>query len=105
MVAYKNFVKNIGIIGATDVLVALERIILLPIITKLLSVGDYGVWVQFGVTISLIPTFALLGLKVSMVRFLAGEKDRRKIQDGIYSVLTVVFFISLIISLFLTVFK
>lgn len=98
---YRNFVKNIGIIGTTDILVALERMVLLPIITKLLSVGDYGVWVQFSTTISLVPTFALLGLRAAVVRFLSGEKDRKKIQEGIYSVLALVSLISLIVALVL----
>ena len=51
------------------------------------------------VTISLLSPLALLGLTTAMIRFLAAEKDKTKIQEGFYSVIFVVFFVSLVLSL------
>ena len=51
------------------------------------------------VTISLLSPLALLGLTSARIRFLSAEKDKGKIQDGFYSVISVVFFVSLILSL------
>lgn len=105
MSSYQKFTKNIGIIGSANVLVALEAIILLPVITKLLGAANYGIWVQLGVTISLIAPLALLGLPFTLVRFLAGEKDKKEIQEGVYSVLSLIFIVVLIISLVFIIFS
>jgi O-antigen/teichoic acid export membrane protein len=51
------------------------------------------------VTISLLSPLALLGLHSAMIRFLAAEKDKTKIQEGFYSVIFVVFFAGLLLSL------
>jgi O-antigen/teichoic acid export membrane protein len=99
---YQKFTKNIGIIGLTNSLIFIERIIPLSLITKLLGTENYGIWTQLGVTISLITPLVLLGLPGAIVRFLAAKKDKKEIQEGIYSVLTLIFIFSLIIiSLFL----
>jgi O-antigen/teichoic acid export membrane protein len=102
---YKNFAKNIGIVGATNIFVALERMILLPVITKLLGVGDYAVWTQVGVTISLIPQFSLLGLRDSMIRFLSGEKDEKEIREGTYAILSIIILTSLLVGFLLFFFS
>ncbi len=84
---------------------ALSGMVLLPVITKLLGPKDYGVWVQLKGTINLIIPFILLGLPSAIVRFLAAEKNKEKIREGVYSVLFFVFFISLAAALFLTIFS
>ncbi|MDD5145046.1 MAG: oligosaccharide flippase family protein [Candidatus Pacebacteria bacterium] len=100
MTSVKSFTKNIGIVGLVNVSIAIERIILLPIITKLLGAEGYGVWSQIGVTISLLSPLVLLGLSYTLVRFLAGEKDKKEIQESIYSVLFFVFLTSLAAAAF-----
>ncbi len=104
MTSYHAFVKNIGIISWVNLLLFLERIILLPVITKLLGAENYGIWAQIGVTISLLSPLAVLGLNGAVVRFLAGEKTEEEIREGVYSVLTLVFIVSSIIALFLIIF-
>lgn len=105
MSEYKLFVQRIGLIGLTNILVSLSSIILLPIITKNLSIQDYGIWVQVNITMGLIPVLATFGLPYSMVRFLASMKDKEKIQEGFYSITLVVVLASLIISLFMFLFS
>jgi len=102
--SYKLFVKRIGLLGITNFLIVLNTIILIPILTKNLSTSDYGIWIQVITTNFLITSFVSLGLPYTMVRFLSAENDRKKIQDGFYSmaflILIFSFFISLIIFIF-----
>ena len=105
MSSYQKFAKNFGIIGLANLFVAIEGIIFLPIITKILGAISYGIWSQLGVTVSLLTPIVLLGLPGALVRFLAAEKDKREIQEGFYSVLTLIFVFALTVALFLTIFS
>jgi len=105
MTSYHTFVKNIGIISWANLLLFLERIILLPVITKLLGAENYGIWTQLGVTISFVSPLVILGLNGAVVRFLAGEKTEKEVQEGVYSVLTIVFVATSIIALLLIIFN
>ena len=96
---YKLFVQRIGLIGITNILVALSSLILLPIMTKSFSISNYGIWVQINTTIGLIPNLATLGLPYTMVRFFSSEKDKEKIQEGFYSLLSIVLVSSIILSI------
>ena len=68
-IEYKLFVQRIGLVGITNILIALSSLILLPILTKGLSITEYGTWVLIMTTIALIPNVANLGLPYTMVRF------------------------------------
>jgi O-antigen/teichoic acid export membrane protein len=102
---YKKIVQDIGIIGIANILSSFSGILLIPVITKILGVHDYGLYVQFIVTIALITGFATLGLPYATVRFLAGVKDKRQIQDDIYSSIVLIFLTSLIVSFILIIFS
>ena len=102
---YKLFVQRIGLVGITNILIALSSLILLPIMTKSFSIGDYGVWVQINTTIALIPNLATLGLPYTMVRFLSAEKNKEKIQEGFYSIASIVLASTFIISALLFIFS
>ncbi len=86
MTEYHQFARRIGLIGATNLLISLSGLILLPILTKTLPIEDYGTYVQITVTIGLIPGVVMLGLPYTMVRFLAAAKSREEIQEGYYSI-------------------
>lgn len=98
MSSHFKFTKNIGIMGFINVLMALKGIILLPILTKSLSVENFGIWSQIMVSLSLITPIAVLGLPYALIRFLPAEKERKEIQEGIYSVLALVFIFTLVIA-------
>ncbi|MCC7564060.1 MAG: oligosaccharide flippase family protein [Methanobacterium sp.] len=102
---YKIFVQRIGLVGIANLLVALSSLILLPILTKNLSIDDYGIWVQINTTISLLPNLTTLGLPYTMVRFLSSETDKHQRQEGFYSILIMVLVSTLIVSLLLLVFS
>ena len=102
--SYKKFTKNIGLLGLTQVIVAVSGIALLPVITKSLGAENYGVWTQIIVTLSLLTPFMLLGLPYTLVRFLAGQKDQHEIKDGIWSTITIVFGVSMMCFFLLILF-
>jgi len=102
--SYQKFAKDVLIIGGTNVLIALSGIILLPLITKTLGAHDYGIWIQFNVTLSLIGAFTGLGLTYAMTRFLAAKTNREEIQEEFYSVFYLVPMVTLIASIVLIAF-
>lgn len=98
MSGYKLLAQRIGLLGISNVLFNISGIILLPILTKSLSVENYGIWVQVGVTVGLLPILINLGLSNSMIRYLAAEKKREGIQEGFYSITITILFSSLIVT-------
>ena len=99
--SYQKFAKDVLIIGIANALVALSGIILLPLITKTLGAHDYGIWAQVQVTINLALGFVGLGLPYAMTRFLPAKTNREEIQEEFYSVLCLVFFATLLVSVVL----
>lgn len=97
--SYQKFTKDIGIIGLTELVIALKGLIILPIITKLLGAENYGIWAQLIITLGLLTPIATLCLPYTLVRFLAAEKDKKEIQNGIWSVFAIILGTSLLISL------
>ena len=95
---YKKIFRDIGIIGIANLFSVFNGILLIPIITKVLGAEEYGLFVQFTVTISLIASFSTLGLPYTTVRFLAGEKDSKRICDDLYSTFSLIALASIIIS-------
>lgn len=76
---------------------------MLPLLTKNLSVADYGIWVQFTTTVTLLSLVASLGLTTTLIRFLASKKDIDKIREVFYSIFFVIlaFLVVVIIILML----
>ena len=97
----KLLVQRIGLIGLMNLLTNLGGIILLPILTKNISVGDYGIWAQVNVTMGLISILILLGLPQSMVRFMTAAKEQDEIQESFYSILLMVAAAGALISIIL----
>ncbi len=104
MKEYKLFAQRLGIVGITHILVGLSGLVFLPIITNNLSISNYGVWVQFTTSVSLLYLLGILGLPFTMVRFLAAEKDKDKIQEVFYSITFIVIIASLILAFVLFLF-
>jgi O-antigen/teichoic acid export membrane protein len=86
MVDYGLIVRRMGLSGIANALAAFSGLILLPILTKNLSIEDYGTWALIAVTLTLVPQFATLGLPTAMVRFLAASTDKQHIQEVFYSI-------------------
>ncbi len=102
---YELLVKRIGLTGIASFVVALSPVLLLPILTKILTIQEYGLWSLILVTAGFVPMVVLLGLPNSMVRFLAPVKDKDEIREGYYSIALVVLGVGFVSSLFLLVFE
>ncbi|HEY3272815.1 MAG TPA: polysaccharide biosynthesis C-terminal domain-containing protein [Methanocella sp.] len=101
---YRNIVRDIGVLGLSSALVTASGIFLLPIITRNMGVANYGLYVQFMVTVALVSTFAPLGLPYATVRFLAGHKDKKVIRDDVWSTMVLILIASLVFSAFFFLF-
>ncbi len=88
---YSRFSRQIAYIIAANVVGLLFGFIRLPILTKGLGVAMYGTWSLLDVTIALITPFALMGLHMGVVRFLAAEKDDKRVKEEFLSVFSAVF--------------
>lgn len=102
---YELLVKRIGLTGLASLVVSLSPVLLLPILTKILTIQDYGIWSLIVVTASFVPMVVLLGLPNSMVRFLAPEKNKDEIREGYYSIALVVLGAGLVSSFILLLFE
>ena len=99
MSEYELLVKRTGLAGLSNFVVSLSPIILLPILTKLLTIEEYGIWTLIVVTASFVPVLVSLGLTSSLVRFLAPVINKEEIREGYYSVALAVVCASLVASL------
>lgn len=94
MADYKLIAQRIGLVGLTNVLLSLSGIILLPILTKNMSIEDYGIWTQIYVTIGIFPGLVTFGLPYATVRFLPALNNKLEIQETFYSIFFFVLFTS-----------
>ena len=98
-----KFVKDVGILGIAQFFTIIGQIILLPIFTKILGPLAYGLWIQTFITTSFLIPFISLGIPYAMIRFLPSLKNKKDIQEDFYSALTLIFVLSLIVSILLFV--
>jgi O-antigen/teichoic acid export membrane protein len=101
---YELLVKRIGLTGLANLVVALSPVLLLPILTKILTIQEYGIWTLIVVTAGFVPMLVTLGLPAAMIRFLAPVKNEDDIREGYYSIALVVLGAGFVASLFLLVF-
>lgn len=102
---YVQFIKRIGIVGISNILISLSGLIFIPIITKNFSTADYGVWAQVNTLIALVPNIVNLGLPYTMVRFLAAEKDKSVIKQSFYSMMLLVLASTLVMIVLFLIFS
>lgn len=97
--SYKGFTRSSILVSSAHILERLKGLILLPFATKILGTYSYGIWVQVGVIVGLLTPVATLALHGSLLRFFAAEEDKRKIQEGFYSIIFLVLGVSLLLTL------
>lgn len=102
---YKKFIKDIGLIGISNLLSNFKSLLIIALLTKGLGSVDYGVWTQFRVTLLLLTPFVTLGAQNSVVRFLAGQKNKKNIQEDFYSNLSMALLGGIIFGLFFYIFS
>ena len=97
--SYKGFARSSILVSSAHILVSLRSLILLPFVTKILGTYSYGIWVQVGVIVGLLTPIGTLALHGSLLRFFAAEEDKKKIQEGFYSIILLVLGVSLLLAL------
>ena len=102
---YTRFGRQVGYVVAANIVGLLLGLIRLPLLTKGLGATLYGTWSLINVTITLITPFALLGLNVAIIRFLAAEKDKGRIREDFLSAFSTVFISGIAFSIFLFLFS
>jgi len=103
--SYEKFIKDVVIIGFTQILMNVTSFVLLPVITKTLGVYDYGIWSQLSVTVSLLTILSLLALSLAFVRFFSSKTDKKEISKGFFSIFFFIVLLSLVIVSILIVFS
>lgn len=74
---------------ATETLLRLKGLIILPILTKTFGTVDYGIWAQVTVLVTLLSPVVTCGLDSASTRFLSG-RSRSEVREGFYSSLLTV---------------
>jgi O-antigen/teichoic acid export membrane protein len=87
---YTTFGRQVIYVIVVDIVTYVLGIIQIPIITKALGSYQYGIWALIITANSLIIPFTGLSFSMSLIRFLAGEKDNDKIRDDFLSALSLV---------------
>ncbi|MBI5459240.1 oligosaccharide flippase family protein [Methanobacterium sp.] len=95
---YNKFAKNTSGMFLINIIINLSTILLLAILTKNMPLNEYGLWVQITTTTGLTTIFALLGLNISMLRYVSGEKNKDKIKECFYSIFFIVIMSGLLVS-------
>jgi len=96
--SYKKTAQDTLINGGAQLLLIPLTFIRLPVLTKNLSIQEYGLWGLIFTTCSLALPFTSLGLGAAMNRFLPGEKEKEGLQEGFYSVLTLRMLVTFVVG-------
>jgi O-antigen/teichoic acid export membrane protein len=94
----RRYFESVRVLMATEILLRLRGLILIPILTKYFGAVSYGIWTQVSVIASMLSPVLALGLDSAVLRFLPG-KDQREIARGFYSVTTYLLIASLVTTL------
>ena len=81
----RSYVQNVRILAASEVLLRLRGLILIPILTKHFGAANYGIWSQVTIVVSLLSPLLALGLDSAVMRFLPG-RPTADIAIGFWSV-------------------
>ncbi len=85
----KTFAGRIGLVGISQGIANFKGIFYLPLLTKSLSITDYGAWSLILASIAILHPLIQLGLNSAILRFLS-PLPKEKIVQGLITVLIVV---------------
>jgi O-antigen/teichoic acid export membrane protein len=98
---YTKFTKEVGFVAIAESLLSLQAFILLPILAKFLGATFYGVWSQIIATVSVLSAVAMFGFGSSIIRYLAGETEKKKISGLFFSAISLPAFTGFFLSVLL----
>lgn len=91
MKEYNFFLKGLSLIGFVNILIGLSYFILTPILSKNLSIVDFGLYNLVIVTLSLVSGISTLNLPLAIMRFVPSIKDRSEISESFYTLTFILF--------------
>ncbi|HRQ39352.1 MAG TPA: flippase [Chloroflexota bacterium] len=83
----KKFSIEVLVVGLANFFLQLQALLLLPIISHVMGIETYGIWVQITVVITLFTGVFGLGLHIALIRFTAGESDTQEIGRIFWTIL------------------
>lgn len=92
-------------LGISSLLASISPLFLLPFLTKNLSIENYGIFVQFTVTMAVLPAITILGLPYTFVRYISSTKDPKAIQETFYSIVFLIGIVNLGLAFVLFIFS
>jgi O-antigen/teichoic acid export membrane protein len=98
---YAIFGRQVGYVIGGNIAILLLGLLQIAILTKGLGATLYGTWSLINVTVSLIVPFAMVNFSMSIVRFLAAEKDEGRIREDFLSACSIVFISGMVFSIVL----
>jgi O-antigen/teichoic acid export membrane protein len=96
--SYKKTIFDTFTNGIAQIILVPLVLLTLPVLTKNLSLEEYGLWGLVFTTCSLTMPLTSLGLGTAMSRFISSAKNKKSVSDGFVSVLLVRLLLSLIIA-------
>lgn len=103
--SYKKTILDTLTNGFAEIILVPLVLLTLPVLTKNLSLEEYGLWGLVFTTCSLTMPLTSLGLGTAMSRYISSSKDKHSISNGFFSVLIVRFILSVFIGLILFIFS
>jgi len=87
----RKFTQNIVYVGLCSIIMALQKVLLVPILTKTLGVQDYGAWTNIVNTAMLLGVISSLGLGPTFIRLMSSERNKQTIRKSISLVFLILF--------------
>ena len=103
--SYNKTALDIIINAISEIILIPLFFIRMPVLTRNLSIEEYGIWSLIFTTCSLSLTFTSLGLGGAMSRFLPSISEKKDLEESFYSVLFIKLIMSFIIALFFLLFS
>jgi O-antigen/teichoic acid export membrane protein len=98
----RKFFSDTLIYTAAQVLLRLRSLVTLPLFSRMLGAAGYGIFTQINITVNLLVPFISFRLDTAVVRFLAGEDDKKRFRDRYYIALFFITTAGIILSLILS---
>jgi O-antigen/teichoic acid export membrane protein len=71
----KKFFQNTAILGATEILVSLRGLILIPILTKMYGAVNTGIWAQVTIIVAMLSPLVIFGLDTAFFTCASGKGE------------------------------
>ncbi len=99
-----RFAQQFILIGIFNIFLSAKSFLLIPLLTRNLSIENYGLYEIYITSVTFVPLIITLGLPYTAVRFLAGEEKKENIREIYYSIFFLVLVISSIVGSFFFIF-